>query len=56
MEEEVEEREVCLTKDQGKVVEEPDEGELMALRRALSALKGAPEEQRDNIFRSKCSV
>jgi len=41
VEEEVEKQEVCLIKDQEKVVEEADEGELMVLRRALSGLKGA---------------
>ena len=37
-------------------MEEADEGELLLLRRALSNLKGDKEEQRENIFHSKCTV
>jgi len=37
-------------KDQENVVEEADEGELMVLRGALSALKGASKEQEITSF------
>jgi len=33
-----------------------NEGELLVLWRALSGLKGANEEQRENIFHSRCAV
>jgi len=33
-----------------------DEGKLLVLRRALSSLKGAKEEQRESIFRSRCTI
>jgi len=33
-----------------------DEGELLVFRRALSGLKGDKEEQRENIFHSRCMV
>jgi len=38
-------------------VEEADEGELLVLRRALSGQK-APnhEEQRENIFHTRCTI
>ena len=47
---------MCLVESQEAVVEEADEGELLVLRRALSSLKGDKEEQRENIFHSKCTV
>jgi len=37
-------------------VEEADLGELLVLRRALSNLKCDKEEQRENIFHSRCMV
>jgi len=55
-EEEEEDRVVCLMEDQEEVVEEADEGELLVLGRALSNLKGDKEEQRENIFHSRCTV
>jgi len=39
-----------------EVVEEVDEGELLVLRRALSGLKGHENEQRENIFHSRCTI
>jgi len=42
--------------DQEEVVQVADEGELLVLRRAMSDLKGEKEEQRENIFHSKCTV
>jgi len=47
---------VCLVEHQEEVVEEVDEGELLVLRRALSGLKGDKDEQRENIFHSRCTV
>ena len=56
-EEEEEDREICLMEeDQEEVVEEANDGELLVLRRALSSLKGDKEEQRENIFHSRCMV
>ena len=37
-------------------MEEADEGELLVLRRTLSSLKGDKEEQRENIFHSRCTI
>ena len=42
--------------EQEEVVKEADEGDLLVLRRALIGLKGAYEEQRKNIFHSRCTV
>jgi len=39
-----------------EVVEEADVGELLVLRRALNGLKGHENEQRENIFYSRCTV
>ena len=36
-------------------MEEADEGEMLVLRRALSGLR-TKEEERENIFRSRCTV
>ena len=55
-EDEEEEREVYLMEDQEEVVKEVDEGELLVLRRTFSGSKGAKEEQRENIFHSRCTV
>ena len=57
-EEEEEDRALCSEGEgeQEEVVEEADEGELLVLRRTLSTLKGAKEEQRENIFHSRCTI
>ena len=55
-EEEEEEKEMYLMEEQEEVVEEADEGELLVLRRALSSQKGALEEQRENIFHTRCTI
>jgi len=55
-EEEEDDREVCLMENQEEVVEEADEGELLVLRKALSTLNGDKEEQRENMFHSRCTV
>ena len=39
-----------------EVVEEADEGEMLVIRRTMSGLKGDKEEQRENIFHSRCTV
>jgi len=49
-------RGVCLLEEQEEIVEEVDEGELLVLTRASSGLKGAKEEQRENIFHSRCTI
>jgi len=45
-----------MEEDQEEVVEEANEGELLVLRRAMSSLKGEKEEQRENIFHSRCTI
>jgi len=45
-----------IEEEQEEVVEEADEGELLVLRRAMSALKSEKEEQRENIFHPRCIV
>ena len=37
-------------------MEEADDGELLVLRRALSSLKSEKEDQRENIFHSRCTI
>ena len=54
---EEEEREgVYYMEEQEEVVEEADEGELLVLRRALSTERGELEEQRENIFHTRCTI
>ena len=56
-EEEEEDRVLCLQEEeQEEVVEEVDEGELLVLRRTLSNIKGAKEDQRENIFHTRCTI
>jgi len=45
-----------LKKTQEEIVEEAGEGELLVLRRALSNQKGVKDEQRENIFHSRCTI
>ena len=45
-----------LEKTQEEVVQEADEGEILVLRRVLSNQKGAKDEQRENMFHSRCTV
>ena len=56
-EEERKEKEVHLMEVEEECIEEADEGELLVLRRALSGHK-APnhEEQRENIFHTRCTI
>jgi len=37
-------------------MEEVDEGELLVLRRTLNGLKGNQDEQRENMFHSRCTA
>ena len=60
-EEEEDDRRLCLVEedqeeDVEEIVEEADDGEMLVIRRALSGLKGDKEEQRENIFHSRCTV
>ena len=43
-------------KKQKEVEEEADEGKTLVISRVLSGQKGAKDEQRENIFHSKCTV
>jgi len=45
-----------MEEDQEEVVEEADEGELLVLQRALSRCRSDKEDQRENIFHSRCTV
>jgi len=56
-EEEEEDRVLSMMEEeQEKVVDEANEGKLLVLRRAMSGLKSEKEEQRENIFHSRCTV
>jgi len=56
-EEEIEgENQENLEKNLEEVKEEADEGELLVLRRVLNGQKGAKDEQRENIFHTRCTV
>ena len=55
-EEEEEDKEVSLMEEQEEVVEVADEGELLVLRRALNSQKGVLDEQRENIFHTRCTI
>jgi len=55
-EKEEEDCDMCFMEEQQEVVEEADEGEFLILKTPLSVLKGDKEEQRENIFHSRCMV
>jgi len=55
-EEEEEGEDHALEEDSEEVVEEADEGELLVLRRALNGRKSDQEDQRENIFHSRCTI
>jgi len=42
--------------NQDKVIEETNESEMLVLRRALSSQSRENEEQRENIFHSRCTI
>ena len=56
VEEELEEPVETPEEAEEEVIAEADEGELLVLRRALSSRKGDQDEQRENIFHSRCTV
>jgi len=56
VEEEEQEKDMYLMEGIEEVVEEANEGELLVLRRALSGLKGHQDQQRKNIFHSRCMI
>jgi len=58
IEEEEENENAALLNDcKEECVEEADEGELLVLRRSLSGIKGSNhEEQRENIFHTRCTI
>ena len=39
-----------------EVIEEPEEGELLVIRRALNVQRSPKDEQKENIFYSRCSI
>ena len=39
-----------------EVEEEADEGEMLVLRRVLNRQKSAKDEQRENIFHTRCTI
>ena len=55
-EEEKEESVETLEEEEEEVIVEADEGEMLVLRMTLSTQKGDQEEQRENIFHSRCTV
>jgi len=58
-EEEIEEeREVCLMEEQEEeeVVAEPDEGEMLVIRRTLNVRRSAKDEQREYIFHNRFTI
>jgi len=56
VEEEEQGRDLCLVKHMEEVVEEENEGDFLVLRRTLGGLKRSQDEQRENIFHSRCMV
>ena len=42
--------------NQEEVEDEANEGDMLVLKRALSIQKGEKEEQRENIFHSRCTM
>ena len=50
------ESEANLEENLEELEEEADEGEMLVLRRVLNGHKGAKDEQRESIFRTRCTV
>ena len=42
--------------EEKEVVVEPDEGEMLVIKRALNVQRSAKDEQRENIFHSRCTI
>lgn len=53
-----EERKICLMEeeDREEMIVEPDEGEMLVIKRALNVQRSAKDEQRENIFHSRCTI
>ena len=45
-----------LESETEEFVEQADEGEMLVIRRVMSAQKSAKDEQRENIFHSRCTI
>jgi len=50
------ESELETEETQEEVVKEADEGEMLVLTRVLNGQKSAKDEQRENIFHTRCTV
>jgi len=50
------ETEANLEERQEEVEEEADEGEMLVLTRVLNGQKSTKDEQRENIFHTRCAV
>jgi len=50
------ETEENLEESQEEVKEEADEGEMLVLRTVLNGQKRTKDEQRENIFHTRCTV
>ena len=42
--------------NQDEIIKEADEGELLVLTKVLSNQRGVKDEQRENIFHTRCTV
>jgi len=56
VEEGEEEKDLCLMEGVEEVIKAVDEGDLLVLRRTSSGLRGSQDEQRENIFHSRCTI
>ena len=56
VEEEKEEDVESPEEEEEEVIAEADEGEILVLRRAPNSQRSEKEEQRENIFHSRCTV
>jgi len=56
VEEEGEEKDLCLMEGMEEVIEEANEEDFLVLRRTLSGLKGSQDKKRENIFHSRCTM
>ena len=56
-EEEREDSQACAQEEEPEeVIEVADEGEMLMIKRAMSGQKNEQEEQRENLFHSRCTV
>ncbi|KAI6680979.1 hypothetical protein NL676_034860 [Syzygium grande] len=42
--------------EEEEYVEQPDDGELLVIRKSLSSNMASMEEQRENIFQTRCTI